>query len=97
MTEITIDGKKYPARLTMGALREYAALTGNKNAEVNDTIEAGDFLWACVYATCRQRGITLPFDHDGMLDLMTPEEVMAAFKAMTPDDDGAKKKTAATV
>lgn len=94
MNEVKIDGKTYPARLTMGALREYAAATGNKNGDVHDVVEAGYFLWACVSASARVAGIQLPWDRDGMLDLMTPAEVMEAFNAMAPKEAAASKKKA---
>lgn len=51
--EITIANQQYPARLTMGAIREFKVMTGKEIEDVKGSADISDFLFCCVKSTCR--------------------------------------------
>ena len=76
---IVIDGKKYPCRMTMGAMLEFSLRTGKEVMEIQgtDITSVIVLLYCCLLSSCRADGVDLPFDNEmAMADRMSPEDLM---------------------
>ena len=77
--EITINGKAYPCRQTMGAMLRFKRETGK---EVTD-IKADDFsdlvawLWCCVVSACNHDGVEFGMSLMDFADSLDPEQMAA--------------------
>ena len=72
---IVIDGKKYPCRMTMGAMLEFSLRTGKEVMEIQgtDITSVIVLLYCCLLSSCRADGVDLPFDNEmAMADRMSP-------------------------
>ena len=72
MNKLTIGGKEYPCRMTMGAMVEFKNETG---MEVTDIEKGGmsayvTFIWCCVRSACRADAIAFDLSIIEMADLM---------------------------
>jgi hypothetical protein len=92
MTRVTIDGAKYPFRLTLGAMKEFKLLTGKEvesidKAPDNEKVELIlALVYACVKSASRREGITLAFSSfEEMLDCITPAELPDLVSAISAD------------
>jgi len=68
MHEITIAGKTYPVRLTMGAIREFKNQTGKEVDQVTGISDMGELLYACAVSTCRSQGKEMPLTIEQFTD-----------------------------
>ena len=50
--KITIDGKQYPTRTSMGAMLRYTRETGNDTLEFQTLSDTITYLWCCVVSAC---------------------------------------------
>lgn len=94
---ITIDGKSYPCRQTMGGALRFKEMTGKEVSEIDprSVSEAFTFLWCCTESACRRDGVEFGMTLMDMADSVTPEVVTGWVEAMaTPD--GEKKRTEAS-
>ncbi len=97
------EGKAYPARISMGALRAFRKETGRdflKSLADLTGEDLGVMLWCAVKAQCRVEEIPFDMSVDDFLDRVTPDEVSAWYNgspdtAVTQDSGGdeSKKKT----
>lgn len=96
---ITIAGKAYPCRTTMGALLRFKRETGREVAEIQNG-ELTDlliFLWCCVVSACRADGK----DFDMSLEDFADQCDLKAFNEWTkainnnPDQEKKTETTAA--
>lgn len=95
--EITINGKAYPCRQTMGAMLRFKQETGK---EVTD-IEPGSladlctFLWCCIVSACKSDGVEFNLSLMEFADSIGPDEMQAWSDSTTTeaqqDGDGEKK------
>lgn len=96
--EITINGKAYPCRQTMGAMLRFKQETGK---EVTD-IEAGNltdlctFLWCCIVSACKTDGVEFGLSLMEFADSIGPDEMQkwsdsAAEEAQGNGNDEEKK------
>lgn len=92
MQKIEVNGKSYPMRMTMGALRRFKAETGKDVSEIgNDLSAVGVLLWACVASACKADGIEFSMDCDTFADFLSMEDVNAFASSITNE----QKKTTA--
>lgn len=97
--EVTINGKAYPCRPTMGAMLRFKKETGKEVTEISNTSfsELCTYLYCCVASASAADKI--PFDMSLMefADALDPEDMNAWAEQMQqnqPDDqDEAEKKS----
>ena len=100
--EITINGKAYPCRQTMGAMLRFKQETGKEITATDGGLsDMCTYLWCCVWccvaSACRVDGI--PFDMPllDFADSISPEDMKAWTDAVNegqePDGDGDEKKS----
>lgn len=89
---IEINGKKYPARLTMGAMRRYRTLTGREVSAIGSDLSlVGTLMYCCAASACHADGVELPYDEETFCDHLDMEQV-SAFAATIDGGPSAKKK-----
>lgn len=87
--EITIGGKRYPCRQTMGAMLRFKRETGKEVTEIGQSVsDLCVFLWCCTASACNADGIEFPYQLDDFADLVTAEQ-MASWNAAVNDAAGA--------
>lgn len=94
MKKIQINGKSYPARITMGALLRFKRETGKDVSEVKST-DVSDMvilLWCCVASACKADGVEFGLSLEAFADSLDPEHL----KLLNEDDEavGQKKRPA---
>jgi len=91
MIEISINGKKYPCRATMGAMLRFHQETGR---EVTD-IKQGSlsdlcvYLWCCVQSACKAEGKDFDMSLMDFADSIRPEDMNDWAQAVTEPSQGA--------
>lgn len=72
MKTITIKGKDYPLRITMGAMVRFKRITGKDVSQVGegDAIELFQFLYCCLVSACKADGIEFNYDFEEFADIM---------------------------
>lgn len=75
--EITINGKSYPCRQTMGAMLRFKRETGKEVTDMDggSLTDICTFLWCCIVSACKADGI--PFDMSLMefADAVSPDDM----------------------
>lgn len=91
MKEIEIDGKQYPCRITMGALRRYKSIEGEDVSKMgNDVAKVSTLLFCCVASACNADGIEFDMKIDDFADRISINQVAEFADAMSVAPD--KKK-----
>lgn len=94
-------GKKYPARITMGAHLIYREQTGEDFTKAATRgavggIEVATLMWASVRAACRADGVEFTASFEEFCDHVTPDEASEWYaRAEEQRAAEAKKKIAA--
>lgn len=93
--EITVNGKAYPCRQTMGAMLRFKRETGKEVTEIKGEVsDLCTYLWCCVASASKHDGIDFDLSLMDFADSIAPEEVMAwanAINAESGTDNGEKK------
>lgn len=96
--EITINGKSYPCRQTMGAMLRFKRETGKEVTDMDggSLTDICTFLWCCIVSACKADGI--PFDMSLMefADAVSPDDMSEWTKSVNEgseeSDSDSKKK-----
>lgn len=95
MREITIsvDGKGYPARETMGAMLRFKRATGREATEMDgkSITDMATYMWCCAASACKHDGVEFPYgleDFCDSADLGTVEAWAEALSAAHGDGAG---------
>lgn len=76
--EITINGKAYPCRQTMGAMLRFKQETGKEITKLNDSFsDLCVFLWCCIVSACKHDGIEFNLSFMDFADSVSPDEMTA--------------------
>lgn len=89
---IEIEGKEYPAEISMGAMKRFKDETGKEVSQISGESEWGIFLWCCVKSASSRAGVTFEMDCMEFLDYCTPETMLAWRQAQQLMEEGSKKK-----
>ena len=84
---LSVGGKEYPCRLTMGAMMRYEEVTGRKFADFDPT-RAADLcalVWACAKSGCARERVEFPLGFQDFCDAVEPDEIAAAMAAVESD------------
>lgn len=76
--EITINGKAYPCRPTMGAMLRFKQETGKEVTEIDGGLsDMCAFLWCCIVSACKVDGVQFDMSLMEFADSLTPAELEA--------------------
>lgn len=94
---LTIGGREYPCRVTMGAMLRFKRATGKELGAMDptDPEELITFLWCCVVSACSADGIEFDMTLEEMADRLDPsalDALNAGGEAISADSDDSKKK-----
>lgn len=74
--EVTINGKAYPCRQTMGAMLRFKQETGKEVTDIDGGLsDMCTFLWCCVVSACKADGVEFGMSLLDFADSLTPEEM----------------------
>lgn len=97
--ELKINGKRYPCRVTMGAMLLFKRETGHEATAIEDGALSDliTFVWCCTKSSCRADGVDFQLSLDDFadsIDVATAETVFQALNDSGDADDsgGGKKK-----
>ena len=88
ITIVTSDGKEWPCRVTMGAMRRYKTETGEDVSKMSGASDMATFLWCCVKSACNADGVDMDMSCDDFCDRLGPDEINKVTDLM-----GDEKKT----
>ena len=71
----TSDGKRWPLRLTLGALRRFKAETGREVSDAKGASDMAVLIWCCVKSTCNADGIEMDMDEETFLDKIETDAI----------------------
>ena len=90
--EITIGGKRYPCRQTMGAMLRFKRETGKEVTEIGQSVsDLCAFLWCCTASACNADGIGFGYTLDDFADLVTAEQMASWNEAVSAAADTAQE------
>jgi len=77
--QITIDGKSYPCRMTMGAMLRFKQETGREVTEIKDgsVSDMGTYLWCCVASACKADKVEFDIPLLDFCDMITPDAMQS--------------------
>ena len=97
MKHVTIKGKSYPFRLTIGAMVAYKKAVGEDFSKFNgeDMEKMLHIIFHGIKSTCKADGIEFPYQSpEEIADYIDMERITDLFDAKGVDeDDGSKKKS----
>lgn len=74
--EVTINGKAYPCRQTMGAMLRFKQEAGKEITEIDGGLsDMCTFLWCCVVSACKVDGVQFDMSLLEFADSLTPDEM----------------------
>lgn len=75
-TEITVNGKAYPCRQTMGAMLRFRRETGRDITEMDGSLsDMCVFLWCCVASACQADGVEFGLSLMDFADSVAPDDM----------------------
>ena len=89
--KLTVGGKEYPCRVTMGAMVRFKRATGKDVSQLNqsDIGELVQFIYCCVQSACKADDVAFDTDFETFADSLEPDS-LNTFYAQVGD---AEKKT----
>ena len=74
---ITVDGKEYPCRPTMGAMLRFKQETGREVTQIGpgDLSALVTYLWCCACSACKREGTDFPLSLMDFADAADPQDV----------------------
>jgi len=100
--EITIDGKAYPCRPTMGAMLRFKNETGKEVTDIDGGFsDLCIYLWCCIVSACKHDGVDFNLSIIDFADSISPEDMTvwsqaiqeSAQKSETEDKNKGQKKS----
>ena len=74
--EITINGKAYPCRQTMGAMLRFKERTGKEVTEIGGNLsDICVYLFCCVASACKKDGVPFGMSLMDFADSITPDDL----------------------
>ena len=95
MLKITINGKEYPCRQTMGAMLRFKRETGREVTEMEGGLsDLCTYLWCCIVSACAADGVEFAMTLIDFADALSPEDLQA-WAATLGAEDGANPQPGA--
>jgi hypothetical protein len=92
MKAITINGKDYPCRITMGAMLRFKHESGHDVSKMqqDDVADLVTFLWCCVASASKADNVDFTLSVEDFADVLAPETLNGFYADMS----NTEKKTA---
>ncbi|MBR1463452.1 MAG: hypothetical protein IJ604_08805 [Prevotella sp.] len=84
------NGKTYPCRVTLGAMRRFKQETGKDADNISGASDLAVFVWCCCFSACKADGVEFGESLEDFCDLVDMGALSEFTKAIAP----AEKKTA---
>lgn len=94
--KITIDGKAYPTRVSMGAMLRFTRETGKELSEALTFTDQITYLWCCVVSACSADGIPFDLDLLSFADRLDAQDVQAWSEAIESANSSDETDSAGT-
>ena len=91
---VTIDGKEYPCRPTMGALLRFRRETGKDITQfkMDEFSDVGVYLYCCVASACAADKVDFGMSLMEFADRISPEDMAAWSEKLSPDQPEKKSQ-----
>lgn len=88
-TTISVGGKDYPCRLTMGAMLLFKRNTGQDVSQMQeaDLEQMLMLMWCCVVSACRAEGVEFDVDFERFCDMVTPQDLNRWNEALSRENE----------
>ena len=93
--EITVNGKAFPCRQTMGAMLRFKRETGREVTDIKgDLSDYCTYLWCCVASASHADGLDFDLPLMDFADSIAPEDIQAWVASITEcGEEGDEKKS----
>ena len=90
--EITVGGRHYPCRPTMGAMLRFRQQTDREITQIDpeSLTDLCTYLWCCTVSACKREGIDFNMTLMDFADAVTPEEMAAWNEAIAAGEGAAE-------
>lgn len=78
------DGKTYPCRVTLGAMRRFKQETGRDPDSINGVADMSVFIWCCCMSACNADGVEFGVSLDDFCDLVDVSTLSEFTEAIAP-------------
>ena len=87
---ITVDGKEYPCRPTMGAMLRFKQETGREVTQIETGGLSGlvTYLWCCACSACKREGVDFPLSLMDFADAISPQDVALWAASLQQEEAG---------
>lgn len=90
---VTVDGKEYPIKMTMGALIRFEQETGKPfSSEKLSTSDVATIMWCCLKSACNHDKVEFDIPSEEFVDYVDVQEADAIVKFLFTDSVHADKK-----
>lgn len=91
--EITINGKVYPCRQTMGAMLRFKKETGKEVTELGNSLsDMCAYLFCCVASACKHDGVKFDMSLMDFADSVSPDDLSAWAEATSGKEEEEEEK-----
>lgn len=92
--KISINGKAYPCRPTMGAMLRFKQETGKEVTEIDGGLtDLCTYLYCCVVSACKSEDMAFDMTLMDFADNIAPEDMIAWSEAIQAEGDESESKT----
>lgn len=92
--KVTVAGKEYPCRQTMGAMLRFKRETGREVTDMTDGVsDLCTYLYCCVVSACMADGVEFGMGLTEFADNLSPADLQAWAATLTGEGDGAGENT----
>lgn len=93
--EITIDGKTFPCRPTMGAMLRFKRETGKEVTEIDTTsfTDLCTYLWCCIVSASKHDGKDFNLSLMDFADSISPDDMTAWAESLRTEEPGENEET----
>ena len=81
----TSDGKEYPCRITLGAMRRFKQETGKDADNISGAEDLAVFIWCCCMSACNADGIAFGVALDDFCDCLDMDIVNSFTDALSSE------------
>lgn len=85
------DGKSYPCRITLGAMRRFKQETGKDADHIEGAADLSVFIWCCCASACKADGVAFGYGLEDFCDLVDISALSAFTGAVSPEKKTKKK------
>ena len=79
----TSDGKEYPCRITLGAMRRFKQETGKDADNISGVSELAVFVWCCCQSACNADGVDFGVGLDDFCDRLDLKDILVFADAIS--------------